>query len=94
MTKTEQNFNPGLALIDLPGTGPWWKARLLDLWIVSYIDKQYIHLQFLIMTAARAAVVILRVLLINMSFPSKTVNLKYDQVQNLLCESECHLHDN
>ena len=46
------------------------------------------------MTAARAAVVILRVLLINMSFPSKTVNLKYDQVQILLCENECHLRDN
>ena len=46
------------------------------------------------MTAARAAVVILRVLLINMSCPSKTVNLKYDQVQNLLCENECHLRDN
>ena len=43
------------------------------------------------MTAARAAVVILRVLLINMSFPSKTVNLKYNQVQNPLCENESQL---
>ena len=28
-TETEQNFNPGLTLIGLSGTGPWWIYYLL-----------------------------------------------------------------
>ena len=32
-TKSEQNFNPGLAIIGLSGPGPW--SQLLKCWIAA-----------------------------------------------------------
>ena len=45
MQKVEQNLNPGLALIGLPGTGPWW--------INTFIQSKSVNSNFRVLISSR-----------------------------------------